>query len=285
MNNVIEIEGLRKAYKDFCLDNISLSLPENCVTGFIGTNGAGKTTTIRSILGLARKDAGAIRIFGLDYDKHEQEIKNRIGVVLDDGGFYDDLTMREMKTIISAAYSEWDEVRYREYMESFSLNPSQKISTLSKGMRMKFSLALALSHNADLLIMDEPTSGLDPLVRSQLLKTLLEFMKQNNKSVFFSTHITSDLDKIADTLVLIDHGHIIFQENKDTLLESHRKVKGRPERITQEYKQLFISYSENEYCFTGITKESKRLKDIGAIEIEEKPLIEDVMLAYIGGKK
>lgn len=285
MNNVLEIEGLRKTYKDFCLDSVSFSLPENCVTGFIGTNGAGKTTTIRSILGLAKKDAGAIRIFGLDYDKHEQEIKNRIGVVLDDGGFYDDLSMREMKAIISAAYSEWDEACYREYMDRFSLNPSQKIATLSKGMRMKFSLVLALSHNADLLIMDEPTSGLDPLVRSQLLESLLEFMKQDNKSVFFSTHITSDLDKIADTLVLIDHGRIIFQEDKDSLLETHRKVKGRPERIPQEVKNLFISYSENEYCFTGITKEIKQLKDLGAIEIEEKPLIEDVMLAYIGGKK
>ncbi len=283
MNNVLEIEGLRKIYNDFCLDNVSFSLPENCVTGFIGANGAGKTTTIRSILGLAKKDAGTIRIFGLDYDKNEQEIKNRIGVVLDDGGFYDNLSMQEVKAIISAAYSKWDETCYREYMNRFSLNPSQKIATLSKGMRMKFSLALALSHNADLLIMDEPTSGLDPLVRSQLLESILTFIKQENKSVFFSTHITSDLDKIADTLVLIDHGRIIFQEDKDSLLESHRKVKGRPEHLTQEAKSLFIGYSENEYGFTGITKEIKQLKDLGAVEIDEKPLIEDVMLAYIGG--
>lgn len=285
MNSVLEIDGLRKNYKNFSLNNVSFSLPENCITGFIGTNGAGKTTTIRSILGLARKDAGIIRVFGLDYNKHEQEIKDRIGVVLDDGGFYDDLTMREMKAIISVAYSAWDEAIYREYMDRFELNPTQKIATLSKGMRMKFSLALALSHHADLLIMDEPTSGLDPLVRNQLLDLLLEYMNQENKSVFFSTHITSDLDKIADKLILIDHGQILFEEEKDELLEKHRKVKGRPECISDAARKLFITYSENEYCFTGITKEIKKLRDLGAIEIEEKPLIEDVMLAYIGGTK
>lgn len=133
--------------------------------------------------------------------------------------------------------------------------------------------------------MDEPTSGLDPLVRNQLLDLLLEYMNQENKSVFFSTHITSDLDKIADKLILIDHGQILFEEEKDELLEKHSKVKGRPEYISDVARKLFITYSENEYCFTGITKEIKKLRDLGAIEIEEKPLIEDVMLAYIGGTK
>lgn len=285
MDNVLEVEGLKKTYKNFCLNGVSFSIPANCVTGFIGTNGAGKTTTIRSMLGLTKIESGSIRVFGLDYEKHEQEIKDRIGVVLDDGSFYDELTMKEMKKIISSAYSSWDDNCYREYMERFALNQSQKIATLSKGMRMKFALVLALSHHADLLIMDEPTSGLDPLVRSQLLDLLLEFMRQENRSVFFSTHITSDLDKIADTLILINQGKIIFQEDKDILLETHRKIKGHPERISPDIKKLFISYSESEFGYCGITKEQKQLEELGAIEIEEKPLIEDVMLAYIGGKK
>ncbi|MBR3382684.1 MAG: ABC transporter ATP-binding protein [Clostridia bacterium] len=283
MEKVLEIKGLRKKYKDFCLEDVSFALPTNCITGFIGTNGAGKTTTIRSILGLAKKDAGEISVFDLDFRKHEQEIKNRIGVVLDDGGFYDTLSMKEMKSIIAPSYTKWDEKCYKEYMDRFSLNQNQKISTLSKGMKMKFSLALALSHNADLLIMDEPTSGLDPLIRSQLLEILLEFMQDENKSVFFSTHITSDLDKIADIIILINQGKLIFQQNKDDLLDGHRKVKGYSEKLTPEARKLFIDYSENETSYSGITTHVHELEKMNVVSVVEKPLVEDIMLAYIGG--
>ena len=226
MNAILEINGLSKSYQTFSLDNVSFSLPEDCIAGFIGINGAGKSTTIRTILGLAKKSSGTVTVFGKDFAQNEKELKNRIGVVLDEGYFYDDLTMSEMKSVIAPAYSDWSEKDYQTNMERFSLNPRQKITTLSRGMRMKFALTLALSHNADLLIMDEPTSGLDPLIREQLLDILSAFMKQGGKGVLFSTHITSDLEKIADLLILIHAGRIIFQQDKDELLDRHRIIKG-----------------------------------------------------------
>lgn len=185
MNNILEVSGLCKSYRDFSLENVSFSLPEGCITGFIGINGAGKTTTIKTILGLVQRRSGTVKVFGKELDKHERELKNRIGVVLDGGSFYDDLTMAEMKSVIAPAYSKWNDKTFKEYMESFSLNSRQKIATLSKGMRMKYALALALSHEAELLIMDEPTSGLDPLIRSQLLAIIKDYMKQEGKGVFF----------------------------------------------------------------------------------------------------
>lgn len=176
------------------MKDVSFSLPEGCITGFIGINGAGKTTTLRSILGLTKDVTGNIRFFGMDMKGNEKQIKNRIGVVLDSDCFYDDLSLEEMKKI----------------------------------------LALALSHKPELLIMDEPTSGLDPLFRSQLLDLLRDYMEQGGKGVFFSTHITSDLDKIADVLIMIDQGHIVFQEDKDELLDRYRVVKGSKEDPLQQ---------------------------------------------------
>ena len=175
MDSILEVNGLVKRYPAFFLDNISFSLPEGCVLGFIGANGAGKTTTIRSILNLAHKDAGTIKIFGLDTVKHEQEIKDRIGIVMDGSYFYNELSMQDMKSIIAPAYSKWSDADYRSYMEKFELDPKQKISTLSKGMRMKFALVLALSHQAELLIMDEPTNHLDIQAKQSLKIALKEF--------------------------------------------------------------------------------------------------------------
>ena len=154
MSNVLEVLGLNKSYGEFALSDVNFSLQEDCITGFIGINGSGKTTTIKTILGLVMKNAGTIKFFGKSMDKHCDELKNRIGVVLDDGCFYDELTIKEMKSIIAPAYSSWNERDYKTYIERFTLCPRQKISTLSKGMRMKFALTLALSHDADLLIMD-----------------------------------------------------------------------------------------------------------------------------------
>jgi len=185
MNDILEVNGLKKSFGNFSLKDISFSLKQGCITGFIGINGAGKTTTIKSILGLMIKDAGSVKLFGKEIGKNERELKNHIGVVLDDGYFYDDMTLMEMKSIIAPAYSNWDEAVFKTYINRFKLPYGQKIATLSKGMRMKYSIALSLAHHADLLIMDEPTSGLDPLVRSELMDILLEFMKEEGKSVFF----------------------------------------------------------------------------------------------------
>lgn len=283
MDNILEVNGLVKRYPAFSLDSVSFSLPEGCVTGFIGANGAGKTTTIRSILNLAHKDAGTIKIFGLDAEEHEKEIKDRIGIIMDGSYFYNDLSMRDMKSIIAPAYSKWSDADYQSYMDKFDLDPKQKISTLSSGMRMKYALVLALSHQAELLIMDEPTSGLDPLVRSQFLETIKEYMKNGGKGVFFSTHITSDLDKIADMLILINGGKIIFQRNKDDLLDTFRTVKGNTTALNDQNKKLIRGLRVSAFGFTGITDQVPEIKKEMPDVLLEKATIEDIMLAYIGG--
>ena len=225
MQPLLEVKGLKKTYSNFKLDGVSFSIYEDCITGFIGANGAGKTTTIRSILNLISCEAGSIKFKGKDTKKAEKTFKDSIGVVFDEGFFYDELTLTQMKNLIASSYSQWDNGAYTHYLNTFSLKPDQTISSLSRGMKMKFSLALALSHHAELLIMDEPTSGLDPLVRKQFIEILKEYMAQGGKAVFYSTHNTSDLDKAADMLVMIDNGKILFEEDKDMLLETHRLVK------------------------------------------------------------
>lgn len=215
-----------------------------------------------------------------------QELKNRIGVVMDEGGFYNELRMGEMKSIIAPAYSNWSDKDYKGYMNRFSLNPRQKIASLSKGMRMKFAIALALSHRADLLIMDEPTSGLDPLLRSQLLEIMNEFLKQGGKGVFFSTHITSDLDKVADMLILIHDGKILFEEDKDTLLDRYRLVKGDRQTLNNENARLFQNVQTTDFGFVGLTNKLSEIQKAIPDILVERPSVEDIMLGYIeGGEK
>ena len=283
MKDILSVKNLNKSYKNFSLTDVSFSLSEGCITGFIGINGAGKTTTLRTILNLAKKDSGNIQFFGLDMDKNEQQIKNRIGVVLDDGCFYEELSMAEMKSILASAYTDWSEQDFKHYMDMFSLDPKRKINTLSKGMKMKYALTLALSHNAELLIMDEPTSGLDPLSRSQLLNVLNDYMENGGKGVLFSTHITSDLDKIADMLIMIHNGRIVFQEEKDFLLDNYRIIKGDKKLLTENIRQLFLNITETAFGFTGVTRHATRVQSYLPDVITERPTIEDIMLANLGG--
>ena len=285
MDNILEVSGLNKRYGDFALKDISFYLPDGCITGFVGINGAGKTTTLRSILGLTNKVSGNIKFFGMNIDGNESKIKDRIGIVLDEGGFYDELTLSEMKNVIAPAYRNWCEQDFIDYMEQFSLNPKQKINTLSKGMRMKYALALALSHKAELLIMDEPTSGLDPLVRSQLLNILKDYMGKGGKGVFFSTHIASDLEKIADMLIMIDGGEIVFQEEKDQLLDSYRIIKGSTEKLNTDTRKYFLNIEESAFGFTGITKQGSDVMEHMQDALTERPTIEDIMLANVERRK
>ncbi|ACK90018.1 MULTISPECIES: ABC transporter ATP-binding protein [Bacillus cereus group] len=283
MNAVLEVNKLNKSYGNFSLKDVTFSLEKDCITGFIGTNGSGKTTTIKAILGLILKDSGNIRFSGKDMDKNERKSKNKIGIVLDEGYFYDELTLKEMKNVIAPSYTDWDEAVFLSYIKQFNLNLRQKISTLSKGMRMKFAVALALSHHADLLIMDEPTSGLDPLVRNELMNILLDFMKEPGKSVFFSTHITSDLDKIADIIILINDGEIVVNEEKDILVETHALVKGDNRLINEQTKSLFLNLHQSQYGFEGITHKKDDVHRLMPDVLMERPTIEDIMLSYIGG--
>ncbi|MEH7107952.1 ABC transporter ATP-binding protein [Bacillus sp. JJ1764] len=281
MKTILEVRNLKKDLDDFNLDNVNFSLKEGCITGFIGVNGSGKTTTIKTILGLYPKDGGSISVFGKDIEKNEYDVKNRLGVVLDEGYFYEEMTLKEMKSVIAPAYENWDETIFLNYIQKFDLDLRQKISNLSKGMRMKFAIALAISHHADLLIMDEPTSGLDPLVRNELMQILLDFMEEDGKSVFFSTHITSDLDKIADMLIFIDKGRIIINESKDELLDRHALVKGDSHLINEETSKLFLSIRQTSFGFEGITDKKELVCEQMNDVVIERPTVENIMLAYV----
>ena len=278
----LEIKNLRKRYGTFELRDVSLKLTEGLIMGFIGPNGAGKSTTIKAILNQIQRDSGEILLWGKDNIAHETELKNRIGVVLDEGHFYGHLTIRRMKNLIAPFYKTWDEREYRRHIADFRLEENKKISELSKGMRMKFAIALALSHRADLLIMDEPTSGLDPMVREELLELLRRMIQDEKKSVFFSTHITSDLDKVADRIALINDGKILFNQTKDELLDGHAIVKGPLSALTGGAEALFVGLRKSEYGFEGLTAERAAARRMfGEGVVLERPTVEELMIHYV----
>lgn len=283
MENILEIKNLRKNYKGFSLKDVNFSLERGYIMGFIGPNGAGKSTTIKLIMNLIKRDSGEIKVLGLDNIKHEKRIKNKIGFVFDGNYFYEELAIDEMKMILSRIYKNWDEEAFKKYIKEFNLPSKKKIKELSKGTKMKFSLAVALSHQAELLIMDEPTSGLDPLMRNELLEILSNLIQDENKGIFFSTHITSDLDKIADYITLINDGEIIFSSPKDEMLDNYRIVKGNIELLDRDIRKNFIGIHENKFGFEGLVNDRDVVKMISDERvIIEKPSLEDIMLYFAG---
>lgn len=281
MDKIVEITGLSKHYKGFSLKNISFSLERGYIMGFIGPNGAGKSTTIKLMMNLVKKDGGQIKLFGLDHEKDEIAVKERIGFVYDENCFYDELTVEEMKNFIRPFYRRWDEAAFKRYVREFGLPLNKQIKRLSKGMKMKFALAAALSHHAELLIMDEPTSGLDPLVRNELLDILRTLMEDGDKSVFFSTHITSDLDKIADYITLIHEGEILLSTTKEELLEEYCIVKGGKNLDLSACRELFIGLEESRYGIAGLARnKGDVIKRLGGSAVIEKPTLEDILLFF-----
>lgn len=281
MEYSLEVKNLSKSFGDFALDGVSFSLPQGYIMGFIGPNGAGKSTTIRILLGLLKRDGGDVKILGQDPMLQNEEIKQRIGVVFDENYLYETLTLLDMKRVVAPFYKRWDEARFREYIDRFSLPLHKKIKDLSKGMKMKFALSLALSHHADLLILDEPTSGLDPVVRSEFLEILQELMEDEGKSVFFSTHITSDLERIADYITLIDGGKIRFSMTKDEMMERYSLVKGGRELLTDSMKEKLIGFKEHAFGFEGLTeRKGELMKEYKEGLVFEKPTLDEIMIYY-----
>lgn len=279
MDYILEIKNLRKEFKNFTLDNISFNLKPGYIMGFIGPNGAGKSTTIKLIMNLLKKDEGEIRVFGKDHIKYEKEIKNKIGFVYDENYYYENLSIEQMKSIVAPFYSKWDEHQFNYYIKEFDLNPKAKIKTLSKGMKMKFSLTIALSHHADLIIMDEPTSGLDPVFRREILDILYSIIQDDSKSIFFSTHITTDLEKIADYITFINKGSIVFSKTKDEVLENYAIVKGGTSLLNNDTRKQFIGLRETSVGFEGLVDNVDKVKRaFGDSVLIEKPTLEDIMV-------
>ena len=228
--NAIEIKDLTKEYDGFKLDNISLVLPSGCIMGLIGENGAGKSTTINSILGLKKYKKGSIKVLGQDMNA---KLKNDIGVVHDEVGLPEALNVKNIGTIMRNVYSNWSDDDFNRYINKFSLPENKKFGDFSKGMKMKLAIAIALSHNAKLLILDEPTSGLDPLVRDEIIDILIEFTRDEDHSILISSHIVSDLEKLCDYIAFIHKGKLMLCEEKDVLLERYRFISATEEQINE----------------------------------------------------
>lgn len=283
MENILEIKNLNKSYEGFSLKDVNFSLKPGFVMGFIGPNGAGKSTTIKLIMNLVKKDSGTINIFGKDNIDNEKEIKSKIGFVYDENYYYEDLTIKDMKNILSPFYKNWDNKIFDKYIKEFKLPFNKKIKDLSKGMKMKFSLAIALSHKAELIIMDEPTAGLDPVFRSELLDILYGIIQDENVSIFFSTHITNDLEKIADYITFINNGEIVFSQPKDKVLEDYAIIKGKNELLDSDIRKEFISIRENSFGFEGLTNSNNVKKLFNGEVIIERPSLEDIMVYTVRG--
>ncbi len=278
MENVIELQHINKSFNGFQVKDLSIAVKKGYVTGFIGGNGAGKSTTIKLIMNLLQQDSGSISIFGLNYNQHEKEIKQRIGFVYDENIFYENLTLKEMKKIIQPAYKNWDDKAFQHYVDQFELPLNKKMKTLSKGMKMKASLTIALAHHAELIIMDEPTSGLDPIFRRELLNILHDLMQNGDKTIFFSTHITTDLDRIADYITFIQNGKHMFTKEFYKIEEEYAIVKGTLDLLDSETEQEFIAIRKTNSGFEALTAHKNRVANLfGDTVILEKPTLEDIM--------
>ena len=229
MNNALEITGLTKRYPGFTLDHLSFSLPEGCIMGLIGENGAGKTTALKLMLGLVHPDEGGARLLGRA--AVDRETKEHLGVVMDECGFPENLTLHDVDAILSRCYRTWDTLRFQGWADRFELPRKKPVKAFSRGMRMKLSIAAALSHGAELLILDEATSGLDPVVRDEVLDLLYDFMQDETHAVLLSSHITSDLDKIADNITFIHHGRVLLSEGRDELIDRHGVLRCTEEQL------------------------------------------------------
>lgn len=284
MENVVEFTNVTKRFKDFSVNNIDLQVKQGFVTGFIGANGAGKSTTIKMMMNLLRPDVGEIKLFGLDYMKHEKAIKERIGFVYDGNVFFEGLNLKDIKRIVAPAYKHWDDTLFYRYVEKFELPLNKAIKTFSKGMQMKASLAIALSHHAELIIMDEPTAGLDPFFRRELLDLLQELMIDGNRTIFFSTHITTDLDRIADYIAFIQNGELVFNQSIHDVAENYALVKGGLDLLDRDTEKAFIHVHRASTGFEALTDNIKAVKNIFGNSVAiDRASLEDIMYYLKGG--
>jgi len=278
MENVIELQHVQKSFDGFQLKDFSMTVKKGFVTGFIGGNGVGKSTTIKLLMNLLQPDSGTISIFGLNYKDHEKEIKQRIGFVFDENVFYENVTLTEMKKVIKPAYVNWDDNLFDHYVKTFELPLNKKIKSFSKGMMMKASLTIALSHHAELIIMDEPTSGLDPIFRRELLDILRDLMQDGEKTIFFSTHITTDLDRIADYIMFIHKGEHVFTKEFYQVEEEYAIVKGGMELLDGDTEKEFIAIRKSAHGFVALSADKARIERIfGEMVLIEKATLEDIM--------
>ena len=282
-NYALKLTNITKKYDDFILDNVSFNVPKGNIVGLIGENGAGKSTTLNSILEIIERDSGDVFILDSEKNKISNDIREKIGVVFYGNNFPEDLTPQKLNNVLKAIYNNWEEKRFYELLENFSLPKNKKIKKFSKGMKMKLSISVALSHKAELLILDEATSGLDPVVRDDILDILLDFVQEENNSILMSSHITSDLEKIADYIVFIHKGKVIFEETKDNLIYNYGMMKCKLKEFNDIEKKDIIRYRKMDYGYEILIKNKKELEKKYPNVIMDNIKIEDIMLMYVKG--
>lgn len=297
MNNAITVKNLTKKYENFKLNNISFQIPEGSIVGFVGENGAGKSTTIKAILGLIPIEAGEIELLGhkIKPGESETEYKEHIGVVFDECNFPVDLKIKYIRKIMQKVYYTWDDDKFESYLNKFKLSAEKKIKELSRGMKTKLSIAVALSHDSRLLILDEATSGLDPVIRDEILDIFREFIEDEEHTVFISSHITSDIEKAADYVMMIHKGEMLFQESKDELLYQYGIVRGTKKQIDMIPEEWIAGREENEFGCSALIKDKERLmnstfmeeaEDCGEIRpVVDRAGIEDILLYIVKAKE
>jgi ABC-2 type transport system ATP-binding protein len=275
----IELEGVSKRYPGFSVEDLSFSLEPGFVLGLIGPNGAGKTTTIRMLMGLAAPDAGKIRILGEDPQRAGPALRDRIGFVYDESRWYGRLSASETEAWVGRLYSAWDHGAFLSFLTAFGIDPKKRIDDASKGQRMKLSLALALSHKAELIVMDEPTGGLDPVSRSELLDTLFAVVAEGKTSLLFSTHITQDLERIADYVAFLKGGRLVFCSQKDEVLQRHALVRGPEAALDGALEAKLVGRRVYEGGFEGLTDKADEVKALGDGRLSlERASLEDIMV-------
>jgi ABC-2 type transport system ATP-binding protein len=283
MESVLEIRSLRKEYPGFTLRDVSFALPPGAIMGLIGPNGAGKTTVIKLILNIVRPAAGQVRVLGLDHLAREAEAKSRIGFVLDEPLFSGYLRVGTIGSVVAPFYPAWDADRFRRLCREFELPRGRRVNALSRGMKMKLALAVALAHGAELVLLDEPTSGLDPVFRRELLERLSGLIQDGRTSVLFSTHITSDLERVADYITCLKDGDLLFSSSRDEILDRWGLVKGGPELFTEETRDLYRSVHRGAYGWTALTSDRGRARRrLAGKEATIEPVRLDDLVFFLG---
>lgn len=284
MEYALQIDNLSKKYIGFSLKDVSFNISMGSIMGFIGENGAGKTTTIKLILNLIKRDSGTIKLLGLDNILDEKQIKQNIGVVLEGSHFHDYLSPLDISRIMNKIYPNWNSTQFLEYLQKFKLPQAKIIKEFSKGMKMKLSMAVALSHETKLLILDEPTSGLDPIMRNEILDILLEYIQNEERSVLISSHITSDLERIADYITYIHEGRIIFSQSKDELMNAYVLLKCGLDDFNKVDKQDIVGYRKGRFGYEILVKYEMSNDNKYQDFVTDRVSIDDIMLFYGRGE-
>ena len=287
MNTILEVQGLNKQYpkSDFSLKDVSLSIPSGAIMGFVGENGAGKTTTIGCILNTLIKDSGTVKIFGKEMTDEATDIRDEIGVVYDKNAFPTHLNAIKISSIMRHFYSKWDDDLYKSYLSKFKLPEKKKIKTFSRGMTMKLAVAMALSHHPKLLILDEATAGLDPIVRDDILDVFLDFVQDENRSILLSSHITSDLEKVADYITFIHDGSVIFSEKKDDLIYNYGIMRCKQAQFAEIDKEDILAYRKHDYQTNVLIADRKAAEKKYRDIVIDNVSIEEIMLMFVKGEK